>query len=318
MADAPEDAAAPENEGAPAESGDLDLGKTVSNTDPNLLERQLRAELSERKPYLVVLQGEDLGMRYRVDHQCTVGRDVDCDIVLRDDRASKRHANLDFRDGEIHVSDLGSTNGTLVNDRLVAGEAAMAAGDKLFVGSTVMRLDWLDALERGFHEELERLLDIDELTGLLQKRKFDSEGTVLVETTLRKEQAVGVLMLDLDGIKRINDTHGHAFGAHCIAQSGALIGRILRERGIATRWGGDEYSAVLPGYDANAAVAVAEEILAGIRSEVFEWDGIRLRPGISIGVAVGPEQGHTLEALQRVADEALYRAKRTGKGRVSR
>jgi two-component system cell cycle response regulator len=193
----------------------------------------------------------------------------------------------------------------------------LKGGDKVILGTTVLRFDWLDALEQGFHDELERLINIDELTGLPQKRRFDTDGTQLVETTLRDGRPITVLMMDLDGIKRINDSHGHVFGAHCIAEAGALVGRVIKGRGIATRWGGDEYSAVLPGLDRDGGTRVAEEILAAIRVHAFVRDGIRVQPGMSIGIAVGPEQGADLETLQRRADEALYRAKRAGKGRVS-
>src|SRR5690606_10259417 len=120
------------------------------------------------------------------------------------------------------------------------------------IGSTVIRLEWHDALDHDFHQELERLISVDELTGLKSKRRFDAEGETLVEGAIARGAMVTVLMMDLDGIKRINDTHGHVFGAYCIAEAGALMGSVIGERGIATRWGGDEYSAVLPGLDGDA------------------------------------------------------------------
>jgi diguanylate cyclase (GGDEF)-like protein len=292
--------------------------KTIPLTDSDAVSEKLRARLAQRKPFLVVLQGDGVGMRYRVEGIFVIGRDESCDLVMRDTRTSKRHAQFEVRDREVFVSDLGSTNGTILNEERITDAKMMRSGDKVFVGSTVMRLDWQDALEQDFHDELERLLSIDELTGLLQKRRFDTEGRLLVEGTLHRGEPVSVLMMDLDGIKKINDTHGHAFGAYCIAESGALIGKVVGSPGIATRWGGDEYSAILPGVDAKGAAKVGEDILAAIRGHAFERERIRLEPGISIGLATGPQQGDTLEALQRSADEALYRAKRAGKGRVSR
>jgi diguanylate cyclase (GGDEF)-like protein len=298
-------------------SGPQNPAKTLPVTDADAIAKQVRARLSERKPFVVVLQGGEVGQRYRVEGSCNVGRDPDCEIVLRDTRASWRHAKFEVREGEIYIVDMGSTNGTLLNEERVTEAQKMRTGDKVFIGSAVMRLDWQDALEQEFHGELERLLSIDELTGLFQKRRFDAEGRGLVETTLGRGAPVSVLMMDLDGIKKINDTHGHTFGAYCIAEAGAMIGRVIGDRGIATRWGGDEYSAILPGIGGGDGVAVAEEILAAIRDHVFQREEVRLHPGVSIGIAIGPNQGRTLEALQRRADEALYRAKRAGKGRVS-
>jgi diguanylate cyclase (GGDEF)-like protein len=285
-------------------------------TDSGVISEQIRERLAQRKPFLVVLAGEDVGIRHRIEGTCVVGREVDCDLVLRDARASGRHVRFEVRGTEVHLEDLESTNGTLLNEQRVQ-RGIVRGGDKVFVGSTVMRLDWQDALEQDFHQELERLLSIDELTGLLAKRRFDAEGHALVETALGRGEPVTVLMMDLDGIKKINDTHGHTFGAHCIAEAGAVIRKVIGPRGIATRWGGDEYSAVLPRLGEEAGRSLAEEILEAIRNHHFEREGIRLHPGVSIGLAVGPASGHDLEQLQRSADDALYRAKRAGKGRVS-
>jgi len=292
--------------------------KTLPITDGNAVAESVKKRLAQRKPFLVVLAGTDVGARQFIAGMCTVGREADCDLVLRDNRASKKHARFEQRGMQIFVVDLGSTNGTLLNDQRIEGEAPVRAGDKVIIGSTVMRFDWQDALEQDYHEEIERMLTLDELTGLLHKRRFDSEGAVLVESSLAAGKPVALLMMDLDGIKKINDTHGHAFGAHCISEAGRVLGVVVSERsGIATRWGGDEYAAVLPGFGALEAVAAGEEIIKAIREHHFEREGIVLEPGISIGAASGPEQGKTLEALYEKADEALYRAKRAGKGRVS-
>jgi len=294
-----------------------DPSRTLPMEDAAALGKAVRHRLlEEKKPFLVVVAGDDVGARFRIAGSSVVGRDPDCAVSLRDAGVSWRHVRLDLRDGDVWVVDLGSTNGTMLNDQKVA-ESKMQAGDKLFVASTALRLDWLDALDVEFHDELERLLSIDDLTGLYSKRRFDTEGAGLVGTALAGGGTVGVLMMDLDGVKRINDAHGHAFGAHAIAESGAVIGRTIASRGIATRWGGDEFSAILPGLDLDATEALAWEIVRAIAAHSFEHEGIRLTPGISVGVACGPEHGESLESLQRWADEALYRAKRAGKGRVS-
>jgi two-component system, cell cycle response regulator len=125
------------------------------------------------------------------------------------------------------------------------------------------------------------------------------------------------LMMDLDGIKPINDTHGHLFGAYVIGESGRVIGRVLDKRGFASRFGGDEYIAALPGDTLEASRAIGEEIRAAIGAFPFEREGVPLRPGISVGVAAFPENASDAEGLLKCADEALYRAKRAGKNRVS-
>jgi diguanylate cyclase (GGDEF)-like protein len=124
-------------------------------------------------------------------------------------------------------------------------------------------------------------------------------------------------MMDMDGVKRINDTNGHLFGAHVIGETGRLIARVLGGQGRACRFGGDEFSVFLPGHSRESACAVAEEIRYAIETAKLEKDGIPLRPTISIGVACYPEVGRDLLTLVTLADEALYRAKARGKNCVA-
>jgi diguanylate cyclase len=91
----------------------------------------------------------------------------------------------------------------------------------------------------------------------------------------------------------------------------------LDKRGFASRFGGDEYIAALPGSALDAASAVGEEIRLAIGAFPFEREGVPLRPGISVGAAAFPESADDAEGLLQRADEALYRAKRAGKNRVS-
>jgi two-component system, cell cycle response regulator len=290
---------------------------TAPMTDAEALGRAVAASLiADRKPFLVVLSGDEVGARRRLGDGAEIGRDPECAFVLRDASSSWRHARFELRGADVWVVDLGSTNGTMLNGSRIE-RARVLPGDKVIVGNTVLRLDLLDAIDCEFQGELERLLDIDDLTGLWAKRRFDAEADALVRAAVVSGEPVAVMMMDLDGIKAINDANGHAFGAYVIAESGALIGRVIGGRGFATRWGGDEFSAVLPGLDLAAGERVGEEILAAIGAHAYVREGRRLHPGISIGVAAGARDGDDLEVLQRWADEALYQAKRAGRGRVS-
>jgi two-component system cell cycle response regulator len=124
--------------------------------------------------------------------------------------------------------------------------------------------------------------------------------------------------MDLDGIKAINDTNGHEFGAYTISEAGKVIGRVVGKRGIACRWGGDEFLAAIVGFDLDAVLEVGEEIRKAIAEHEFVHKEIVLKPGISIGGSCFPDLAGSAEALFRTADEAMYRAKRGGKNRVSR
>jgi diguanylate cyclase (GGDEF)-like protein len=275
-----------------------------------------QADRAPHRPVLVVISGQEVGTRCPVDGSLVIGRDPDVELVLADALVSSRHAMLEDRGDSWTIVDLGSTNGTTVNGEK-GGEFALKHGDKIVFGATVVRFEMQDRLERAYDEHLEKLINVDELSGLLVRRKFDLDLKVALDAARAAHKTLGLLMMDLDGIKSINDTHGHLFGAYVIGESGRVIGRVLDKRGFASRFGGDEYIAAIPGHALAESRSVGEEIRAAIGAFPFEREGVPLRPGISIGVAAFPENADDAAALLQHADEALYRAKRAGKNRVS-
>jgi two-component system cell cycle response regulator len=282
----------------------------------------LRAQVFEdvrakHRPALVVLTGADVGSRQRLDGTTVVGRDPQAGMVLGDAGVSFRHARFEDRGDAWAVVDLGSTNGTHVNGQRVH-DAILAAGDRITLGTTVLRYEVQDAVDQEYDDLLDRLLNIDELSGLYVRRKFDRELRALIDAARVDGSAIGLLVMDLDGVKAINDAHGHLFGAYVIGESGRVIGRVLGARGIAARFGGDEFVAAIPGATLDQTAAIGEEIRAAIAAHVFVREGTTLRPGISVGVASLPESADDAEPLFNVADSALYRAKKAGKNRVAR
>lgn len=282
-------------------------------------ERHEAAEaLRERyRPSLVVLRGPDLGKRGRLDGGAIVGRDPRATFCLNDPGVSWHHARFEDRGDGWAIVDLGSTNGVKINGA-PRGEGVLVTGDKLVLGHTVLRFEEQDATEQHYDAMVQRLLNIDELTGLYVRRRFDAELDRLIRAAAAERRTVGLLVMDLDGIKTINDTHGHLFGAHAIGEAGRLIGAVLGDGGIAARFGGDEFVAALPGCDLEATVRVGEQIWDAVAAHHFEHEGVVLDPGISIGAAAYPESAQDARSLFQRADEAMYRAKRAGKNRVSR
>jgi diguanylate cyclase (GGDEF)-like protein len=272
---------------------------------------------AQYRPVLVVLSGNEVGQRLLVDRSLLLGRDPDADLVLSDALISWHHATIEDRGDSWTLVDLGSTNGTSVNGQRIL-EAALQPNDRVVLGNTVLGFELLDHVAQVYGELVERLLNIDDLSGLYVRRKFDTELGILWQTAQQRRQSLGLLVMDLDGIKQINDTHGHLFGAYVIGECGRVIGDVIGERGIATRFGGDEFIAALPKLDAEGAIEVAEEVLEAIAEHHFERKGIELHPGVSIGVAAYPEDAESTESLFQRADEAMYRAKQAGKRRICR
>jgi diguanylate cyclase (GGDEF)-like protein len=284
------------------------------------LEGRARGEAGAAVGFLTVIRGSDhdLGRYLVIDRPVTIGRGEGADLRLRDHGVSRVHARIEpDAQGGCTLADLGSTNGTFVGSRHVAEHVALRDGDKIFLGESVLRFAIADDLDLGYQTEVAQILGTDPLTGLESKRRFDDALAFALESVARGDRALVVFMMDMDGVKGINDTHGHAFGAHVIGETGRLIAGRLGASGHACRFGGDEFCAFVPGLDMAAALDVAESIRRAVEDAGMQKDGIALAPTISIGVAASAGGGETLAELVARADAALYRAKSAGKNRTA-
>lgn len=265
----------------------------------------------------VIRGGQDLGVQAQIEGAATIGRNPESNLCLRDLGVSWEHARITPQGGDVYLlEDLGSTNGTRISGTPVTGGRALADGDKIMLGESVVRFSLSDAMEIDFLQEIGQLVGTDPLTGLESKRRFDDAFDYALKVGAQEDHSVAMLMMDMDGVKGINDTHGHKFGAYVIGETGKLIKTCLSSGGHACRFGGDEFSAFIPGIDKDEACKLAETIRTTIETAGFEKDGIPLKPTISIGVGCFPADGEDPMALLEHADAALYRAKADGKNCV--
>ena len=303
------------NEPNPSQKMASTLGQTFrfDEVDPE------SQKTSATKAFLNVIRSRaDLGAYVFINGPVVVGRDPTCNIPLQDFGVSRRHAMIaPTPGGEFVLTDLASTNGTRVNGLPVAQECVLRDGEKIIVGDTVLRFGLADQMDIDFHSEISTLVSTDPLTGLPSKRRFDQALEFAMEHCGHNSLPLSLLMMDMDGLKKINDTHGHLFGAYAIGETGKLIDRVLDGTGQACRFGGDEFSAFLPAHDIKTATALAEQIRLAVETAGLEKDGVSLKPTISIGLAAYPDTGEELLELVACADEALYRAKAMGKNCVA-
>jgi diguanylate cyclase (GGDEF)-like protein len=272
-----------------------------------------------RKAVLVVLAGPQVGERTIVDRTITIGRGPENQLVLRDPAVSWKHAIVDVTraaDGSERVRDLGSKHGTEVNGVRIDKEAVLSRGDQLGIGDTLLRLELHDEIEQAFdHAVIERIAR-DDLTGLLSRRRFETGLAALVEEATLSRQPLAVVMLDIDGIKAINDAHGHLAGAQTIGAIGRLIGRVIGPRGLTARLGGDEMAIALAKTDRVEATSIVEQVLREVRALEVTYGETRLRATISAGVAMLPDDAADQAALVRAADARLLVAKQSGRDRI--
>ena len=170
---------------------------TMQIQDGTKLKDELAAALKESvRPVLVVMGGIDVGKRIAIAGTVVLGRDPGCDVVLGDAGVSWRHARIEDRGDAWAVVDLGSTNGTVVRGQHVR-DAVLAPGDTVMLGRTVLRFDLRDKLEQALDQELQRMLDVDDLSGLFVRRKFDRELETMVQTARSFGGCVGIAATDL-------------------------------------------------------------------------------------------------------------------------
>ena len=160
----------------------------------------------------------------------------------------------------------------------------------------------------------EILAATDGLTGLPNKRAVtDALKQTFAQATMTKSP-LGLLLLDLDLFKQVNDQYGHGAGDQVLAGVGAALRSVLRDGDFAGRNGGEEFAVLLPDTDIAAALDIAERVRAAI-AEITP-PGTDVPVTVSIGVAGYPGHASTLDRLERLADAALYVAKRQGRNRV--
>jgi diguanylate cyclase (GGDEF)-like protein len=167
-----------------------------------------------------------------------------------------------------------------------------------------------EELIRRRSRELESQANTDALTGLGNLRHLQSQLSHLLAVNKRYGHPFGVLLMDIDGLKRINDAHGHPAGDRVLVQVAMSLQRSIRNVDVAARLGGDEFCVLAPEQAPEAAMILAERLATAVREEVAAPGDPPV--GMSIGVAACPTHGADAETLIDTADRAMYRAKAAG------
>ncbi len=165
-------------------------------------------------------------------------------------------------------------------------------------------------------DKLRRLSTTDSLTGLCNRRALDDRLRDEWRRAVRYGSPLALLLVDIDGLKRINDQLGHRAGDTLLRRTATAIGHSLRASDVGARWGGDEFAILAPQTSRDAARQLAERLLVQLKKR---GDSAHGAISASVGVAVFVREEGVIEdpeLLMRAADEALYRAKAGGRDQV--
>jgi diguanylate cyclase (GGDEF)-like protein len=271
--------------------------------------------------YLVMIYGPALGQRWPIERlEMLIGRDEGCDVVVALDTVSRRHCVVSMDGDAARVRDLGSTNGTFVNECPLKGdeEVLLAPGDRLRAGGAIFKFLQGDHVEALYHEEIYRTMIVDGLTQAHNRRFLLEFLDRELARHQRHQRPLSLLLFDLDAFKRINDDWGHLTGDAVLRELAELVRARVRREDCFARWGGEEFAVALSETDPEAAELFAERVRKLVEEHEFQVNGERLPVTISIGVATAPPDLRDAETFLAKADALLYEAKRQGRNRVVR
>jgi len=265
----------------------------------------------------VVIYGQELGKKYRLGRESIIiGRSSKSGIRIDEESVSRNHCRVK-RTGEqaVTIRDLGSTNGTYVNDRL-NDEVVLRDGDLVKVGRTIFKFLSGGNIENAYHEEIYRLMTVDGLTQTFNKRYFLESLEREISRSRRYGRDLSMIMFDIDHFKQINDAYGHLAGDAVLKQLCQVVQDKIRREDLLCRFGGEEFSILLPEIDNFNTRLTAEKIRRLVEQTGFNFEDTRIPVTISLGVATIQSEPINPDAFIKLADEQLYLAKNTGRNRV--
>lgn len=318
-----------------------ELVETVRGAMNLVLDQRRRRSVSTERPCSILLVEDDpadaamaqhllhAGGHFEIIHCSTVGSAVEhlrrsavdvivTDLSLPDARGFDSIVRLQRACPSAPL--LGLSGNT---DESVALHAVRLGAQDFFTKGDQAR----HGLARGIRLALERKrvelrlrehANYDALTGLANRVHFERTVSKALARAARRRSVCVIGMIDLDGFKAINDTHGHDAGDEVLRRVASRLGNALREYDMVARVGGDEFLFLLDDLQsAEAAAPIVERMLKEATQPIRLRADIMVRPGASIGVSAYPAAGRNLADLRRVADLCLYDAKRSGKDQIS-
>jgi len=264
-------------------------------------------------------ENRTLGTRFRLrpGSVIEIGRSPTSEISFPEVLSiSRAHARLEHQGSNVVIEDLGSTNGTYVNDRLIPKNQQLRSGDRFQVGAVHFKFLHERDVENAYHLAIYDLVMRDGLTEIFNKRKYDEEVEREVARASRYARPLTLVLLDIDHFKAVNDTYGHLCGDFVLKQVAERVRTALRQEQVFARVGGEEFVVLCPETDAEHGQQLAEKLRDRIAATPVEYAGFQVPVTCSFGVAQLGRSMRDGTALYEAADRAMYDAKQGGRNAV--
>lgn len=277
---------------------------------------------------LVQYSGDQVGKRFSMECNVNIaGRSPQAAIFIDEPSVSRKHAKIFAHNDKVTIEDLGSSNGTFVNDEPVKEKITIQSGDMIRLGTVMLKYFSSSDMDNMVHDKIYRKVTVDAGTGVFNKRYLQDTLKSEFKVSRSYNQDVAVIYYDLDFFKKVNDNYGHEAGDQILKESAQLVRKIIRKQDVLCRLGGEEFVIILPSTNASTAAELAERIRKNMEGYVFNIEQsvpgsskktvVPHKQTLSLGVAsIVPAMKEAKELLQ-AADERLYKSKQTGRNKVT-
>ena len=290
---------------------DTGRNKTVVTAISKISERPVSKEAC-----LVFIHGLELGKKYNLNRpQIIIGRSSKADIQIDHEAVSRNHCKIINTGNAILLRDVGSTNGTYVNDEMI-DEYVLRDGDFIKVGRVIFKFLSGNNIENAYHEEIYRLTTVDGLTQVFNRRYFVETLEREIGRALRYRRDLSLIMFDIDRFKAVNDTYGHLAGDHVLKHLATVVKTRIRKEDVLARYGGEEFAILLPEIDHHNAMAFAEKIRGLVEQSACKFEQHLVNLTVSVGVAALSGDIEDAQAFIKITDDNLYAAKARGRNVV--
>lgn len=292
---------------------------TIVLTDIKSALQASEKEAQKKPAALLVVGGELNGSLFDlIGSSVSVGRSADNTIPLDFNGISRYHFKLNADGAEFILEDLGSKNGTFLNNKKVEGTSKLNKGDIIKIGAVALKYLPKGDTERLTYDKLNMEANTDKHTGCFNKGYFNNKINLEVNKSKVTGEPLSLIVFDLDHFKKLNDNFGHDAGDFVLKEMASLIrNNGIRENDIFARYGGEEFVILLPKTNIKQSFEIAERLRKLIEAKEFIYDGKRLPVTASIGVADYRQGVLTGTDLFKRADEAVYKSKQGGRNLVN-
>lgn len=283
----------------------------------------LAEELNDRKSLRDILQEKVHVYRSKSQFEKALETNLNCHRIAEEFLSENRVRELDIlrvryeteaKEWEIERLRREKTTQQKMITAAAVGLVLAGVSLILFYRNVRFRARFNRELEEAY-SRVERLSQIDTLTGLANRRAMMRSLSNEQTRSSRTGREFGLIMADIDSFKQVNDRHGHTCGDEVLIEVAKRVKQALRNQDVASRWGGEEFLLLLPETSLKSSIKVAEKIRILVENTPFLWKNVSIQLSMTFGVSAGgmiPVD----EAIQ-LADSALYRGKRDGKNRVN-